>query len=162
MLLEHTPFLDEQADGGWHLHYFEVLDEIMMINLECCFEQGDVFHEHAALYRAETGDDCEGIVFVREVPATLVFTCGLAIHQEARAFEAVYTTMAGSVVTRLRDTLQGVLTMEHRLNHSMETVRANGVVPSRNQHVRLVMSSNAPELPPESVLRREPLPLMEF
>lgn len=164
-LLEDTNFLEDQEDGGWYLNYFEVLDEIEMINLECRFDKWDSFHEHVAVYVADTGDDCDGQrlvghVYVREVPATLIFTCDPTINQEARVFEVTYTTLAGSMVAHVNDMLQGRLTVRHLIDRILEIVRANGAVQSPTQRVQRLMSGTIHELPSESILLREPTPLM--
>lgn len=136
---------------GWSLPSFRCADPESGISLECAFTAWCPYTAGVAIYAAEEWhyeawtSYPGGEVYVREVPAALVVTCSL-VHIENRDFEAVLTTLAGSMVLHIPKASSLSPSMEELAVTPALAAAAQGRLKSRNQEVRTVLAGRAESL----------------
>lgn len=142
---------------GWFVPRFDLWDEINGMILTCRFLEWDSNDFGTAVYLGEVDAGCYGhipvsTVFAREVPACLVFNCTVSLDPGTQTFEATFTTLAGNEMLSVWDDLPGIFTVDHLRDYIEEAAARKGVLQSRNQSIRLLLNSEAVELPPDAVL----------
>eukprot|EP00438_Fugacium_kawagutii_P032238 Skav231698 [mRNA] locus=scaffold597:1259241:1260086:- [translate_table: standard] len=176
--VDHTPSADdwtlfepddccyenmEEDDGepGWFVMSLQIMHEHHG-DLTCSFLRrldGGVAAYEAEKYVEEWGGEYipTGIVYVREVPRDLVFTCTFTIVNDVEC-QAVITNLAGSEVLNAQLPLLPVLMSDPLLKQLRDTVRAKGLLRSKNQRVRLLWADHASEIRPQQLLWRKAPP----
>ena len=155
-LLSHHEIQRLDAPPGWRLDAFVVWLKGIGELAQCfvCHVTADgwmCIPKRLEGNRFKTNDFLFGRVVVREVLSCLVINCDISITENAQ-FEAVFTTLADTEVTRLQGEPPSLLMVRHLHDHVKETAVVTGHLRSRNQRLAVQVNDAMQELDAGTIL----------